>query len=379
MAEARETADAVVVGGGIAGASAAHWLSASGARVVLLEQEVGLAHHTTGRSAALYLENYGSAAVRRLTLASRPFLESPPDGLADVELLSSRPALDVAGPGRDAQLAEHARVGAALVPGIRRLTAEQAVAECPVLRREAIGGAVLDPGSMDIDVMALHQAFIRGLRRGGGQVRTSQRVVEIEPGPVWRVRTADGSEIGTPVVVDAAGAWGDRIASLAGVATAGLRPLHRTAFTVPLPDGLDARGWPLVQDLDEGWYFKPEGEGLLCSLADEMPAEPGDPRPREEDVALAMERINDATTLGLRRVRVAWAGLRTFAPDRLPVIGEDPDAPGFVWLVGLGGFGIMTSPAGGMLAAATALGQPLPAALADRGVEPADYSAARLR
>jgi D-arginine dehydrogenase len=379
VADSQLAVDAVVVGGGIAGVSAAHFLAQAGAEVLVLEQEPVLAHHTTGRSAALYMENYGSVPVRRLALASRAFLEAPPPGLAEAPLLSPRPALEVGGRGRAGALEAQAARGASLVSGIRLLSPAEAVAQCPVLRVQELSGGVLDPGSMDIDVMALHQAFVRGLRRAGGAVRASAAVVALDRvGGAWRVRTPD-AEVVAPIVVNAAGAWADVIAALAGVGPIGLRPLRRTAFTVPVPAGLASRAWPLVHDLDEGWYFKPEGDGLLCSLADEAPDEPRDPRPRDEDVALAMERINTATTLGLRSVRTAWAGLRTFAPDRTPVVGCDPRAPGFVWVAGLGGVGIMTSPAVGMLAAASALGQPLPEALVARAVDAADYSVQRLR
>ena len=371
--------DAVVIGGGIAGVSAAHFLASAGAQVTVLDQEPALAQHTTGRSAAMYLENYGSTPVRRLVLSSRSFLEAPPEGLTDAALLSPRPALEVGGPDDGDRLRERARTGAALVADIRFLTPQEAVETCPALRLEALGGAVLAPGCMDLDVMALHQAFVRGLRRAGGSVRTGAPVVGLERVPGgWRVHSPAGS-ITARLVVNAAGAWGDVVASMAGVAPVGLRPLHRTAFTVPAPEGVGARGWPLVHGLDEDWYFKPEGADLLCSPADETPAEPGDARPREEDVALAVDRINAATTLNVRHVRTAWAGLRTFAPDRVPVVGEDPDAPGFVWVAGLGGYGIMTAPAVGMLAAAAALGRALPPELADRGVDPADYSPGRLR
>ena len=371
--------DAVVIGGGIAGVSAAHFLASAGAQVTVLDQEPALAQHTTGRSAAMYLENYGSTPVRRLVLSSRSFLEAPPEGLTDAALLSPRPALEVGGPDDGDHLRERARTGAALVADIRFLTPQEAVETCPALRLEALGGAVLAPGCMDLDVMALHQAFVRGLRRAGGSVRTGAPVVGLERVPGgWRVHSPAGS-ITARIVVNAAGAWGDAVASMAGAAPVGLRPLHRTAFTVPAPDGVGARGWPLVHGLDEDWYFKSEGADLLCSPADETPAEPGDARPREEDVALAVDRINAATTLNVRHVRTAWAGLRTFAPDRVPVVGEDADAPGFVWVAGLGGYGIMTAPAVGMLAAAAALGRALPPELVDRGVEPADYTAMRLR
>jgi D-arginine dehydrogenase len=373
------SADVVVVGGGIAGAAAGHFLAGAGAHVLLLEQEPVLAHHTTGRSAAQFLGHYGGPAVRRLTRASRPFLESPPDGLVDVPLLSPRSALEVGGPDDRDALAEYVRGGEGVVPGIRLLSVDEAVEVCPVLRPEALGGAVLEPEAMDIDVMALHQGFVRGLRRAGGSIRSRAAVSGIDrtPGGDWQVWTG-GGRVRTRLLVDAAGAWGDRVAVMAGVRPVALRPLRRTAFTVGLPGPMTARGWPLVHDHHERWYFKPEGDGLLCSLADEAPDVPSDPRPRDEDVALAIERINAATSLGLRHVRRAWAGLRTFAPDRVPVIGPDPDHPRFVWAAGLGGFGIQTAPGLGMLVAATALGAHH-ADLVGGSVDARDFAPGRLR
>jgi D-arginine dehydrogenase len=373
------SADAVVIGGGIAGVAAGCFLARAGAHVILLEQEVALAHHTTGRSAAQFLGQYGGPAVRRLTSASRPFLESRAGGLAEAPLLSARQALEVGGPDDRAALADHVREVEALVPGVRLLSPGEAVGICPVLRADHLGGAVLEPEAMDIDVMALHQALVRGLRQAGGSIRSGARVVHIGrmPGGDWEVAVG-GTEVRTRLVVDAAGAWGDVVAELAGVRPVGLRPLRRTAFTVPPPQGFDAQRWPLVHDHHERWYFKPEGDGLLGSLADEAPDEPGDPKPRDADVALAIERINAATTLEVRHVRRAWAGLRTFAPDRVPVVGPDPDHSGFVWAVGLGGFGIQTAPGLGMLAAATAVGAGHDDLLAG-GVDPLDYAPGRLR
>ncbi|MGB7981714.1 MAG: FAD-binding oxidoreductase [Candidatus Nanopelagicales bacterium] len=376
---AETRADAIVVGGGIAGAAAAYFLARAGASVVLLEREPVLAHHTTGRSAALYLQNHGAPPVRRLTLASRAFLESPPTGLVEAALLSPRPSLEVGGPELIEVVRNHARSAVELVPSSRLLDPIEAVAMCPVLRPEALGAAVLEPDSADIDVMALHAGFIRGLRRAGGQVHTSAGVVALDRSAQgWRARTAQEA-LEAPVLVNAGGAWAAELAGLAGVAPVGLQPLHRTAFLATLPEGVDARGWPLVEDLGERWYFKPEGDGLLCSPADAALVPPGDARARDEDVALAIEWINAVTTLGLRHVRSAWAGLRTFAPDRIPVVGLDPDAPGFVWLAGLGGFGIMTAPALGVLAAGEALGLPLDPGLAAVGVDPDDYRIGRLR
>ncbi|HEX6887055.1 MAG TPA: FAD-binding oxidoreductase, partial [Candidatus Nanopelagicales bacterium] len=267
QAHAGDPVEVVVIGGGIAGASAACFLAQAGARVTILEAEPVLAHHTTGRSAAVYLENYGADPVRRLTLASRAFLAAPPTGLTDVPLLAPRGLLDVGGPGSAEQVQAHAVRGAALVPGVRALTPEECVEWCPVLLPQLLSGGVLEPDAQDIDVMALHAAFLRAVRAGGGQVLAHTPVVALERADGrWLVTTPEGA-VGADLVVNAAGAWGDAVAALAGVAPVGLRPLHRTAFIATLPAGADARRWPLVQDLAERWYFKPEGDGLLCSLA----------------------------------------------------------------------------------------------------------------
>lgn len=348
--------DVIVVGGGIAGVSAAGWAAGDGASVVLVEREQALSAHTTGRSAALYLANYGEAQTRRLTLASRAFLDRPPEGFADAPLLGPRGQLWVGGPDASGLLTAVAAAGHELDPTIRAVDREEVVRLCPVLRPEHAAAGVLEPGASDIDVAALHTGFVRLLRRGGGSVRTGAPVHEVcRDGSGWAV-LAGGETYRGEVLVDAAGAWGDVVAGLAGARPLGLRPLRRTAVMVSLPDGVDARGWPAVIDVGGSWYFKPEGDGLLLSPADEVPSEPVDARPEDLDVALALERVAAATTLPLRSVRTAWAGLRTFAPDGDLVIGPDPEQPGFVWCVGQGGYGIQTAAAAGRLTAGLALG-----------------------
>lgn len=391
----RLQAEVVVVGGGMAGASVAFELAAGGAEVVLLEAEEQLAQHTTGRSAAAYLPAYGNEVVRGLTRASRADFDRLADRLDLPPLLSPRPLLwvadDEARAGLDAQLAE--------VPSLREVSAEEALALCPVLRPEAVAAAAVEDEAMDIDVMGLHGGYVRGLRAHGGRVCRSARVHALEPqGEWWRVsagppggaggRGGSGSGAGAPVevraraLVDAAGAWADQVAAAAGVAPVGLAPLRRTIFTSPVPAGPVEGGigsWPLVVDAAERWYFKPEGQQLLVSLADETPQEPGDARPEEADVALALDRVNAATTLGLRSVQAAWAGLRTFAPDRTPVAGPEPGRPGFCWLAGQGGYGIQLAPALARTTAALLGHEPLPADVAAEGVTAGDLSPARFR
>jgi len=361
---------AVVIGGGIAGVSVAHELAAH-TDVVLLEREDQLAHHTTGRSAAAYLETYGGPVVRRLTVASRASLEP---------FLSPRPLLWTGGPERSDALTAIAEAGRALVPSVRVIDFDEAHSLCPVLVRERHSAtAVLEPDAMDIDVAALHQSYVQGLRSRGGQIHRNAPVIAIERlGTRWRVITP-AEDFYVDLVVNAAGAWCDEIAALAGVRRIGLQPLRRTAFTCAATDDIDVRSWPLVADVDDGYYFKPEGPQLLCSLADESPSRPCDARPEEVDVALAIERINDATTLGLRHVRRAWAGLRTFAPDRSLVIGVDPEARGFCWLAGQGGYGIQTAPAAARAATGLVIEDRLPADVLALGVSADQLSPARLR
>ena len=370
--------DVIVVGGGIAGVSAAYELAAH-ARVVLLEREEQLAHHTTGRSAAAYLETYGSPTVRRLTIASRTFFADPPAELESPELLSPRPLLWIGPQARRPVLEAMATAGQALVPSVRMIDADEARRWCPVLRQEQAAAAMLEPDAMDIDVAALHQAYVRGARRRGAEIVRSSPVTGLRrDGDGWVVSTPSASWRGD-VVVNAAGAWADEVAAMAAVASIGLQPLRRTAFTCPAPDDVEVRDWPLVADVDDRFYFKPEGPQLLCSLADETPSAPCDAQPEQADVALAIERINGATTLGLRHVRRAWAGLRSFVADRTPVVGMDPDTPGFCWLAGQGGYGIQTAPATARATAQLVLDGRLPHDLVEMGVTEDDLSPSRCR
>lgn len=340
--------DVVVVGGGIAGVSVAGRLAERGVSVVLLERETSLAYHTTGRSAALFIENYGHPSIRGLTRASKAFILEPDEGLADNPLYSPRGVLTVADASHRDRIDEELRNAGSLGVDVRELDSDEALRLVPVLRPEYAASAIYEPDAFDLDVGGMHQAFVRLLRRHGGEIVTDAAVVEMHRTDAWEVRTTAGS-FNADVVVNAAGAWGDDMASMAGAQRIGLRPMRRTAFMVPGTD--ESSHWPSVADVGDSWYFKPDGDQLLCSPADETPCEPCDARPEEVDVALAIDRINEATTLGIRSVRSAWAGLRTFAPDRSMVIGFDPEADGLFWLVGQGGTGIQTAPAAAQLSA----------------------------
>jgi D-arginine dehydrogenase len=368
--------DVLVIGGGIGGVSAGYYL-AQGRRVLLVEQESSLAYHTTGRSAALYFENYGAKPIRPLSRASRGFFENPPDGLTDVPLLSPRGALWIGRPDQIPALDQVEREGQATGVAINRLTADQAAARVPCLRTDYLGGAVEEPEAQDMDVAAIHQSYVRGMRARGAQIHTSAPLARLAPEAGRWVAEAGDERIGADVVVNAAGAWCDVVAQLAGLAPLGLQPYRRTAFMVAGSD--QWTNWPLVVDVHHHFYFKPDGVQLLCSLAEEKPSPPEDVRPEEIDIALAIERINAATTLEIRSIRSAWTGLRSFVPDRSMVIGFDPMAPGFFWLAGQGGTGIQTAPAAGQLTAALIESGHAPSELLDLGLDPDLLSPARFR
>ena len=258
---------------------------------------------------------------------------------------------------------------------VELLDSSQAQRICPALRSSHLAGAVWEPTAADMDVAAIHQAFVRGARGQGAQVRVGTPVTALEQTPTgWKVTTGEESEQ-FQVVINAAGAWGDDLARLAGVRPVGVTPMRRTVFMAP--GAHEYEGWPLVANVEMEWYFKPDGVQLLCSLSEEKPSPPCDPRPEPLDIALAIERINQATTLGIRSVRSSWTGLRTFASDREMVIGFDPRAEGFFWLVGQGGTGIQTSPGAGELTASLVLDSGVSSRLLDHGLDTAVLSPAR--
>ena len=369
-------ADVIVIGAGIAGASAAAALAAHGT-VILVEQEQAPGTHATGRSASILSETSGLPEVCALAAASRPFFESPPDGFADSPLLGDRGLLWVGRAEDAAALDSFAEVSRRVAPATARLTAHQTLARLPGFRAEAVaGGAVAEDAAKSIDTAVLLDGFLRLLRRRGGSLVVSHEAVQLQrgvPGGEWSVhatvRSANATEprrLRARNVVNAAGAWADVVAANAGVAPLGLQPLRRTAALVPAPELVNA--WPLVMDIAGRYYAEPESGGLLVSPADEHPSAPCDARPEEEDVAWALHQLDEATELNIVSVRRAWAGLRTFAPDRLPVVGEDPDAPGLWWLAGQGGAGIKTSPAMAQLLCAYLAGSEPPELFYDPAV-----------
>ena len=373
-----EQADFIIIGGGIAAASVGSWLAPHG-RVIVLERESQPGYHSTGRSAALFMESYGTAQVRALTMASRVFFANPPEGFSEHPLISPRGAMMVATHGEDALLAEQWEVFRSVTPHARLLSSAEACALVPVLRPEKVLGAVLEPDAADMDVDAIHQGFLRGLRRAGGQVICKAEVTALaREGDTWQVQ-AGGQTYAAPVVINAAGAWADVVAALAGVPAIGLEPRRRSAFIFAPPDGINSAAWPLTASIDEGWYFKPDAGMLLGSPANADPVAPQDIQPEELDIAMAIHRIEEMTTLTIRRPTRTWAGLRSFVADGDLVGGFDAAAPGFFWLAAQGGYGIQTSAAMGEACAALARGLPLPARIAGFGLSEAMLSPVRLQ
>ena len=362
------TFDFVVIGAGIAGASAAYELSQHGS-VVVLEREDAPGRHSTGRSAAMFIETYGNAGIRCLTRASRAFYHDPPQGFCEHSLLSPRGVMLIANDSQMDTLAEFEDEVGAPAEGIERISADAAVKIVPILKRGAVAGAVLEHDASDIDVHALHQGYLKGLRQRGGQVVVNAEVSSLKrDNGTWVIETRAGTFRG-PVVVNAAGAWGDELAKLAGAKPVGLVPKRRTAITVDAPDGVESGGWPVVGDIGESFYFKPESGRLMVSPADETEMPPCDVQPDELDVAITVDRFETATSMKVSRIEHKWAGLRSFVADKCLVIGFDDEVDGFFWLAGQGGYGIQTAPAAARTAASLIVSGTLPDDVAGTGLE----------
>ncbi len=370
--------DIIVIGAGIAGASVAARL-APRRSVLLLEREAQPGYHSTGRSAAMFMESYGPPAVRALTRASRAFFLHPPTGFSETPLLGPRGAMYLAQTGQEDMLRALQEELAAGCPQLQRLDQAQTLAMLPCLRPERVHASLFDPLSMDIDVHALHQGFLRSLRQCGGELRNRSEVTaaRYQDGH-WHVQLGDGTTLRAPVVVNAAGAWADRLGALFGARSIGLVPHRRSAFTFRPPEGMPIADWPVVSDLVESWYFKPDAGVLLGSPANADPTEPHDVMPEELDIATAIHHIEGATQLQIRRPIRTWAGLRSFVPDGELVIGWDRQQTGFFWLAAQGGYGIQSAPGASELAASLVLQQALPEALRAQDLDPAAVSPLRL-
>jgi D-arginine dehydrogenase len=371
-----ESYDFIVVGGGIAGASAGYELAAH-ARVLVLERENQPGYHTTGRSAALFVQSHGPAVIRALSRGAKNFFLDPPPGFAEHPLLTARGMLLIGRADQAALLEQNFAQSSRDIAGVRRLGVKEACALVPLLREDYVAGAVLDPEAMDMDVHAIHWGFIRGMRARGGKLATNAELQGMErKGREWIARTTAG-DFAAPVAVNAAGAWCDKVGAMAGAFSIGLVPKRRTAFIFDPPSGAEIAKWPSVVDVGEEFYFKPDAGKFLGSPADQTPMEPCDAQPEDFDVAVAVDRIQRAARIPVAHISRKWAGLRSFVADGCPVVGYDPRVEGFFWLAGQGGYGIETSPSMGRLTASLATRRGVPSDLAEQGVTEAAISPAR--
>ncbi len=364
--------DIIVIGAGIAGTSVAAELC-HGNSVAMLEMESVAGYHTTGRSAATFVPSYGPPVIRALTRASEAFFRAPPEGFCAHPLISPRGEMMVAGAGD-----EH-HIDQAISDGLQEITLDRARELIPPLRTDKLVAAAYEAGAEDIDVDALHQGFLRSLRKAGGTVVLNAEVQALSRrGGQWQIETPAGA-FHAATVVNAAGAWADRVAAMAGIAALGITPKRRSAALVPVPADWDISAWPLAFGAGETFYFRPNSGKLMVSPADETPVEAHDAWADDMLIAEAIEHLQDTIDIEVTRVEHTWGGLRSFAPDGDPVVGFDTDADGFFWLAGQGGYGIQTAPAMARTAAALIAGADVPQDIARAGVSAAALAPARLR
>ena len=352
--------DILVIGGGIAGLSAAAALSKH-ARVAVLEAEEQIGYHSSGRSATMVHYALGDRLVRSLTLASRPFFDCPPAGFSDAPLGHRMPVL-VHAREDELEALEALEQEISLFASLERLDHKQVHELCPLLKADALYG-IADRNGTRLDTHALLQGNLRELRGRGGALHAGERVTRIEQAHnLWIVTSERGETFSAPILVNAAGAWADEIARVAGVHPLGLEPKRRTIITFDAPKGVRIDELPFAKTVGDDLYFAPESGRLFASPMDEVPSEPTDAQPDEYDVALAAFRMEERTSVKVEHIHSRWAGLRTFTPDRHPVAGFAPDAQDFFWLAGQGGFGLQTSPAMASIAVSLIAGEPWPVA-----------------
>lgn len=363
-----------IIGAGIAGTSLAYRLaeaSGTGEHIVLLEREDRPGYHSTGRSAAVYTETYGPPVIRALTAASRPFFDNPPPGFSEQPLLHPMGVMLIGGKDRREKadaLYEQCR---ALTPSIRFLQGHEISDLVPVLRPAWTAFGILEPDAMSMDVAAIHEGYLRGFKAAGGDVITDADVIGIgHAANDWEIESRNGT-IKAEIVINAAGAWADEIAEKAGLGALGIVPKRRTALVFQAPGEYDTATWPMINDIDETFYFKPDAGRILASPEEATPMPPCDVQPDEYDIAVTIDRIEKATTMEIRRIDNKWAGLRSFFDDGVPVLGFDARTDGFFWLAGQGGYGITTSDAMARLAAHQLLQLDAPGDIIDKGVDPA--------
>ena len=358
--------DFCIIGGGIAGLSVAHHLSQR-ADVIVLEKEADLAYHTTGRSAALYSNIYVDGVSRVLTELSRSIFMDADTDFSRQSLHQKTGCIFTAAENDREFVEELVKAGS----DREIVETDYMLKQVPILKPDepSIQLGLLEKNAFKIDVAGLVETYRRQTLDNHGEIRRNAAVTSMQhTGQNWNVQLAGGEQIRAHKIINAAGAWGDVVAGLAGVQPMNLRPLRRTIITF---DGLqekDMSNWPAVGGLKGGYYFMPEAGKLLGSAADEVPSEPCDAQPEEYDIALAAHNIESHITLDIERIHHSWSGLRTFSPDRQPIAGYDNGNPNFFWLVGQGGFGIQTAPALSKLAAVLALEESLPTEFESAGL-----------
>lgn len=368
--------DVIVIGGGVAGVSAGAEIAAY-AKTVVLEAESQPGYHATGRSAAFFTTTYGNVASQALGRISEIFFRSPPDGFAESPLLHPRDQIVVA---NAASLGRLEAMQSAIGDDVSSIDVERALARVGILNPNEVAGAFLDATGGELDTGAILGGYVRLLKQRDGELIGNARATSISfRAGLWTVTTRNGDEFTAPTLVNAAGAWADEIAQMAGLEPLGLKPLRRTAILVPPPGDLDMADMPMLVHLSGGFYFKPDAGMMLVSPMDETEDAPCDVQADEYDVAVAVDRLINNTSMQVRQVPHQWAGFRTFAEDRTPVVGWDPTASGFFWLAGQGGFGVGSAPALAHLSSALITGYDIPHAF-DRVAHMAEMlSPARLR
>lgn len=343
--------DITIIGAGIAGAGIAAHLPAD-KNVLLLEAENQPGYHSTGRSAAAFVANYGNETIRALNLLSLPYFQAPERYGIEQPLLSERGELVLCRPGQDERFAAHLAEN----PDLQEVPIAEAYEWVPVLREGRFNRAAIEKNAYDIDVDLLHQAWLKTSAKRGHRLQCNTRVNTLQSTDAgWQVETTAGT-FQSAIVVNAAGAWADNVAEMAAVPALGLTPKRRSIAVISPPPGVDITRWPLMMDTDEDWYAIPRSGKLLVSPADAEPVVAGDAYTDDLVLAEGIDRFEQATTISVDRVEHSWAGLRTFAPDNTPVVGFDSHAQSFFWLAGQGGYGIQTAPAMSQIAAALVLG-----------------------
>jgi D-arginine dehydrogenase len=364
--------DFLVVGAGIAGASVAAHLAETHA-VVLIDMEERAGFHSTGRSAAVYEPNYGPAPILALTRASRYFFDHPPGGFADAPLLTPRMTLLFEAEGQS----ENTRHVLSFATGLQEISEAEARAHFPILREGYAKRCFRDSQTADLDVDLIHRGFLKLFKARGGRLLLSAplKAAERTEG-AWQVTCGD-EKLNAATIINASGAWGDEVARLCGARPVGLQPKRRSIGVVPVNGSHAVADWPMVIDVAETWYAKPQGGSLFVSSADATPVEPHDAYADDMAVAEGIDRFTQATTLEVERISHSWGGLRTFVPDGNPVVGYDPHTEGFFWLAGQGGYGVQSSPALAETAASLARGEYVRKNVLDLGLDVADIKPER--